>query len=290
MARRNTMMVYSHDDPEAKPFLEKIPRYAQQAQTLNIPYWIFVQGSNPIGIVGVGQEPIQLIATPGTTVAIIQPIDTKQPRETIEEFASKALEIAAQRNVEYASVLFPFEEVQAIEIFREKGFKDFDDCYRMVCQLDRDFKPSDALQFKQIQREEMRQFISIAKKFLQGSPDITLTKALQFFFDLPEEFLNFYYTQEEFFFALRDQKKVGVLDINTNRGLISNVAVDSRERGKGYGRQIMLFGLEQLKKSNCKQAYLRVHVENKPAINLYESLGFLKTDRYKTLIWKRQKD
>jgi ribosomal protein S18 acetylase RimI-like enzyme len=48
----------------------------------------------------------------------------------------------------------------------------------------------------------------------------------------------------------------------------------------------MQFALQQLKNSGCEQAYLRVHVENKPAIHLYESLGFEKAERYKTLIWK----
>jgi ribosomal protein S18 acetylase RimI-like enzyme len=50
----------------------------------------------------------------------------------------------------------------------------------------------------------------------------------------------------------------------------------------------MLFTLSQLKANGCKQAYLRVHVKNSPAICLYESLGFSKAERYKTLIWTRK--
>jgi ribosomal protein S18 acetylase RimI-like enzyme len=136
----------------------------------------------------------------------------------------------------------------------------------------------------------MRQFIKVAEKFLKGSPDITLTKALEHILELPDEFLDFYYTQEKVYFADKNQQTVGVLGFNPNKGLISNVGVDPEQRGKGYGRQIMLFGLEQLRKSGCKQAYLRVHVDNKLAIHLYESLGFVKAERYKTLIWRKNQN
>jgi len=160
----------------------------------------------------------------------------------------------------------------------------------MVCQLDKDFQSLDELQFRQVQREEMRQFIEIAEKFLRGSADITLSKALEHMLELPDEFLSFYYSQEKFYFANNDKQAVGILDFNSGRGLISNVGVDPQQRGKGYGRQIMLFALKELKNNGCKQAYLRVHVENKTAISLYESLGFVKAERYRTLMWKKPTD
>jgi hypothetical protein len=79
--------VYSHEDPAAKPILEKISKYTQQAEALQMPYWVFVQDSDPIGLVAVGKEPVQLIASPGTPMAIIQLTDIKQPKETIEHVA-----------------------------------------------------------------------------------------------------------------------------------------------------------------------------------------------------------
>jgi ribosomal protein S18 acetylase RimI-like enzyme len=92
---------------------------------------------------------------------------------------------------------------------------------------------------------------------------------------------------EKFYFANEGQRTVGIINLNESKGLISNIGVDPAMRGKGYGRQMMLFGLDQLKRSGCKEAYLRVHVNNTPAIRLYESLGFVRSGRYKTLIWRR---
>jgi len=284
------MKVYSHKDPAVKLFMENISRYTRQAEMLNMPYWVFVQDSNPTGFVAVGKEPVKLLSSPGTPMAIVQLIDMRQSKENIEIFAVEALRLATQQNIEYASAVFPFEEAEAIGQFEKLGFKGFDDCYRMVCRLDKDFKPSQELQFKQVQREEMRQFIKLAKEFLQGSPDVSLTKALEHFLELPDDFLNFYYSQERFYFVNKDQETVGILNINANNGLVSNIGVSPQQRGKGHGRQIMLFALEQLKKSGCKQSYLRVHVENRPAINLYESLGYVKADRYRTLIWRKSAD
>jgi len=282
--------IYSHSDPDAKPILEKIFKYTQQAQAMNLPFWVFTQNSNPIGIVAIGKEPIQLYASPGTPMAIMRLIDPALPKEDIGDFASEALKLASQRNIEYALATFSDKDEVAINEFQKANFKDFDDCYRMVCQVDKDFQPLDELQFRQVQREEMRQFIEIAEKFLRGSADITLSKALEHMLELPDEFLSFYYSQEKFYFANNDKQAVGILDFNSGRGLISNVGVDPQQRGKGYGRQIMLFALKELKNNGCKQAYLRVHVENKTAISLYESLGFVKAERYRTLMWKKPTD
>ncbi len=281
------MKVYSHVDPDLKPLLKKISKYAKQAEALNLPFWVFVQESKPIGIIVVGKEPIQLLAPPGTPVALINLIDTKLPKESIGTFATEALKLAIQRNVEYALATFRFEEDEAVNQFKKKGFKEFDDCYKMACQLDKRFKPSSELRVRQVKKEEMRQFIKLAEKFLQGSPDVALTKALEHILELPDEFLNFYYSQEKFYFAKKEAQHVGILDLNTTKGLVSNIGVDPQQRGRGYGKQIMLFALEQLRKSGCKQANLRVHVQNKPAVRLYESLGFSIAGRYKRLIWRK---
>jgi len=286
--RINNLKVYSHKDPEAKPFIEKISRYTHQAEAMKLPYWIFVQNLNPIGIVAIGKEPIQLLAPPGTSVALASLTDFKQPPENVKAFISEAVKLAAQNNVGYTMATFPSDQNEAITQFENAGFKEFDDCYQMTCQLNKPPAPSTELQFVQVKKEEMRQFISTAAKFLQGSPDVTLTEALRYMPMLPDDFLGFYYTLEKFYFANKDQTTVGILNINTNQRLISNIGVDPQQRGKGYGKQIMLFGLNQLKSSGCEQAYLRVHVNNSSAIHLYELLGFIKATRYKRLIFRNQ--
>lgn len=281
------MEVYSHLDEEIEIFKGEIAGYAEQAETMDLPYWVFAQDSNPVGIFVVGEEPIQLLASPGTPMALINSLNTEEPKETLENFALKSLELAKQRDVAYALGTFRSDETKAINQFKEKGFQEFDDCYKMICQLDRPFKTSGILHFKQVQRDEMRDFIKLAEEFLQGSPDIALTKALEHLLELPEEFLDFYYNQEEFYFAIKAEKPIGILNTNKTRGYINNIGIDKRNRGKGYGRQVIYFALEKLKEHGCIKANLRVHVKNKVAIHLYESLGFVKKERYRRLIWRK---
>ena len=281
------MKVYSHEDPNLKQFLQKISKVTKQVDAMKLPYWVFVQDSNPVGIVVVGKEPMQLLASPGAAMAFVELLSTRLPKESIGAFAAEALKLTGQKNVEYALAKFPFDEDTAINQFKTANFKEFDDCYSMVCRLDKTFEPAKELQLRKVKKEEMHQFITLAGSFLQGSPDIALEEALQHISELPDEFLELYYTQEEFFIAYKNEQPVGILNLNTVKGLVSNVAVDRNERGKGYGRQLMVFGLQELKKKGCEQAYLRVHVENKPAIFLYESLGFTKAERYKRLIWRK---
>jgi len=281
------MKVYSHGDPHLKQFLTKISKVTKQVEAVKLPYWVFVEGSNPIGIVVVGKEPMQLLASPGSSMAFVDLLNMRLPKESIGAFAAEALKLTGEKDVEYALAKFPFKEDEAIRQFKRANFREFDDCYHMVCKLDKTFEPAKELQLKKVKKEEMRQFITLAESFLQGSPDVALEEALQHISELPDDFLELYYTQEEFFIAYKDEQPVGILNLNTDKGLVSNVAVDRNERGKGYGRQLMVFGLQGLEKKGCEQAYLRVHVENKPAIRLYESLGFTKAERYKRLIWRK---
>jgi len=287
-ARSDSLKAYSHKDPDAKILIEKMSKYARQAEAMHMPYWIIAQEADPIGIVAIGKEPIQLLAPPGTPVALVNLADFKQSAKNIKTFIYEAVKLAAQNNVGYILATFPRDQDEAIKQFENASFKEFDDCYQMTCQFDKPHTPLTDLQFTRVKIEEMRQFINTATEFLRDCPDITLTEALKYMPMLPDDFLSFYYNLEEFYFANKDGTIVGILDINTSQGLISNIGVDPKQRGKGYGKQIMQFGLFRLKEEGCKQARLRVHVNNTPAIHLYESLGFVKAARYKRLIWRSQ--
>ncbi len=74
------MRILSHDDPELKQFSEQISKYIRQSEVLGMDYWVFVEGSDPVGVVSVGKEPIQLIEPPGTPVAILSIVDPDKPK------------------------------------------------------------------------------------------------------------------------------------------------------------------------------------------------------------------
>ena len=59
-----------------------------------------------------------------------------------------------------------------------------------------------------------------------------------------------------------------------DEGDINQVAVTSPYRGRGVGRKMMHALLERLEQAGAKAVTLEVRAGNRPAIALYESLGF----------------
>ena len=67
-----------------------------------------------------------------------------------------------------------------------------------------------------------------------------------------------------------------VFFIEKGAGYIESIAVNNNYRGKGFGKQALLFIIEQLKGKGIKIINLHVRTDNKEAISLYEKIGFIK--------------
>jgi ribosomal-protein-alanine N-acetyltransferase len=62
------------------------------------------------------------------------------------------------------------------------------------------------------------------------------------------------------------------------RGHVISIAVLSEWRRRGIGSALMVELLKGFKRVGCEEAFLEVRVSNKPAIRLYEKLGFRRVD------------
>ncbi|MDC9721505.1 MAG: GNAT family N-acetyltransferase [Urechidicola sp.] len=86
------------------------------------------------------------------------------------------------------------------------------------------------------------------------------------------------------------------LDIFENDIKISRLLIDKTQRGKGYGEQMVKLLIKYIHKNlNHTSIFLTVFTFNKPAIALYEKLGFETVEidpdfmSYESEIWDRQK-
>jgi ribosomal protein S18 acetylase RimI-like enzyme len=158
----------------------------------------------------------------------------------------------------------------------------------MSRQLDQEYALDERLQFRRVKQDELPKWLELATVFLSGSKDVVMERILKNVGRLPDHLLALYYSTETFYFAHENGREVGLLNFSPTAGRISNIGVDPDRRRQGYGRHILLFGLQQLKAAGCLQAKLRVHVDNKPALNLYKSLGFEVTRQNKLLIWENK--
>lgn len=277
---------YSHTDADAEPLLPKVAKYTEMAELMKLPFWIFAEGANPIGVVTAGKEPLQMLAPIGTPVAVIDLIQRNRQPSVLRDFASQSLKLALEKGAQFATVELDSEEKDAVDSFLRSDFRVLAETFTMVLQLHREFDSPEGVDLRMARREEMPTWIKLARKFLSGSADIVMERILRHIGDFPENLLDMYYSMEKFYFAAKNKHEIGILNFSPKAGRISNIGVEPSRRGQGYGRKIMLFGLKELKGAGCRQAKLRVHVDNKPALSLYKSLGFEISDRRKFLIWE----
>ena len=70
------------------------------------------------------------------------------------------------------------------------------------------------------------------------------------------------------------------IDISPNLegegAFMSHLCIDKKYRKKGFGRKLVKEVIQYIKNKNKNYIILLVEKSNKPAINLYESLGFVK--------------
>ena len=81
------------------------------------------------------------------------------------------------------------------------------------------------------------------------------------------------------YLAEAEEKIVGKvhLQVSSGTGGIYGLGVLPENRGKGYGRAILLKAIEKLKAANTEQIMLQVAAENEKALRLYKSCGFEET-------------
>ncbi len=83
------------------------------------------------------------------------------------------------------------------------------------------------------------------------------------------------------FAMLLDNKVIGYFYAQNIVGEVSllNIAVDPAKQGKGYGKQLAEFFLQQCEQLKAESAWLEVRESNVRAFDLYQNLGFNEIDR-----------
>lgn len=86
------------------------------------------------------------------------------------------------------------------------------------------------------------------------------------------------------------------LDIDGKEVKISRLLISKTNRGKGFGKEMMIALINYIKRNlKYNEICLTVFTFNKPAISLYEKLGFETTEinsgfmSYEKEVWDRQK-
>jgi ribosomal-protein-alanine N-acetyltransferase len=85
------------------------------------------------------------------------------------------------------------------------------------------------------------------------------------------------------YIVFQAETPVGVIEYlrdldNPAQAYLYGLAVDVEYRGRGLGKKLLTYSLQQLMKTGIKEVELTVEPDNEPAINLYQQHGFKKVD------------
>ncbi|PJI10143.1 MULTISPECIES: GNAT family N-acetyltransferase [Clostridium] len=87
-----------------------------------------------------------------------------------------------------------------------------------------------------------------------------------------------YYVDDGAFFIKKCDSIIGYGQyiLENNIVTIVNFGIIKKYRGKGYGKYFLTYILNDLKEKGYKDVYIKVDMDNIPAINLYTGIGFVK--------------
>ncbi len=278
---------FFHDDPNLEKYREKLHPFVGGYNARGVPYHVFVYEDELVGIVVVSEEPVRLIEPIGTLMSNIVVIDYTKPIDVLKEFADACLRIAIDQDVVYSFIDISEEYNPLIEHFQSIGFEVIAHSLRMSRNLANYEHHPCKLRAERITREDVLEFIEKLKECMSGSKDNMLNIVLDNIRNLPDQFIDHWYNSTNIYSLYDNESFVGILELSPHGLNIANIGVDPKQRGKGYGREIMKFSLNTLKEQGIDTARLRVHAENNRAIHLYESFGMTRGNTFKALIWRK---
>ena len=275
----------AHDDPEIEAYKDRIKVYTEQVEQFGFTYRVYLEDEQLVGIALIGQEPLQLFKPVGTPLIRFGIIDYEAPPEVLNAFADAVLTLSNELDVDYAYLNLPVEKTRFAKYLAQIGFEELANRYSMSRSLDEIDEVSNRLRYERIKREDVNQFFAYMKEFMSGSPDVILEMVMRNFKDVPEELLDAWFDMVEAYYVYHGKDLMGILDLLPDQGFIQNIGVTPAFRGKGLGTEMLRFCLKLFKDRGCETAGLGVHVDNKPAIHVYEKIGFKVKRQTQTMIW-----
>ncbi|MHA1927735.1 MAG: GNAT family N-acetyltransferase [Candidatus Thorarchaeota archaeon] len=282
------MKTLTKKNSEIEKYSETLKPYVFGYDERNVPYWVLVNNDQVVGIVVVGEEPLKVIEPLGTIGSVVLVVDYNQPAEIMDKFATESLRIAKEQNAVYSLIDLPEKYDILVKSFETKGYEEISRSLTMSCKLDSDYDQELSLRFERIERKEALNFLNKLKEFMIGSSDDMLEIIFRNLENFPEQFLDHWFQQELLYYVHEGDQMVGILDVCPNSSMsIANIGISPQSRGKGYGRQLMLYALNLLKEQGNKEAGLRVHPDNEAALQIYKSFGFKEESSKRALIWRK---
>ncbi|MHA1908907.1 MAG: GNAT family N-acetyltransferase [Candidatus Thorarchaeota archaeon] len=237
------------------------------------PFFIIADDAWVRAIVSIHTEPYFFYAAAGSNLGRIVILNPDLLHlDAVLESAGKLVQSEGLAYLAYTNTVIPNELRETLEK-HEYGL--LDHAYSMFAVIDRPPESPQDILFKPLNISERKEVMKLQTEFFKGTGDQANPIINQNLFTLSDEELDTMFNEDTTFLAFENGETVGIVVISVEQGLLMSIAVSPKHRRKKISRKMLAFALIRLKELGWGKVYLRVHVENTPAIKLYKSFGFV---------------
>ena len=267
------MRTLRYDDPDAAVFLKSIRHYADRLKNSDTTFFLVVDDAWVRAIVSIHTEPYYFYSPAGSNLGNVVILNQDlMYLDAVLESAGRLVQSEGLAYLVYSSSLVPNELSQTLV---KHEFGKVDHAYSMYVDIDDPPEAPQGLVFKPMNISERQDLLELQTAYYEGTGDHATQIIQGNLLTLSEEDLDSMFNEDTTFIAMENGVIVGIVIISVERGLLMSIAVSSEHRGKGIARKMLAFALIRLKELGWGRVYLRVHIDNTPAIKLYESFGFV---------------
>lgn len=278
-----TIRLISSQDADVEDFADQFLGLRTVYDQAKFPYSVLVDKQTVLGLVVAAREPRELVQPAGSPFAQIHIFRHSSP--AVQRLLDESKRLAGSHKAAFVCCVIDDKNPETAALLEKAGFALFDDSFKMGCPLEAVTQPTTDLTFTRTTPQDAPLILKHLVPVMEGSADHLMQASVKNIGKLPPALLNSIVGQMEVMFVRRKSAIVGILSLTGPA--ISMVGVVPSERGKGYGRTITQWAVWHLAQEGHPRAWLRVSVENKPAIRIYESLGFRIAERMKYYLKKQ---
>jgi hypothetical protein len=273
----------SSQDVEVEKFADQFLGLRTVYDQAKFPYSILVDKQTVLGLVVAAREPRELVQPAGSQFAQIH-IFRHSPT-VVQRLLDESKRLANSHKAAFVCCVIDDKTPETALLLEKAGFILFDEFFKMGRPLEGVTQPATELSFTRTTPQDGSLILKHLVPMMEGSPDHLVQNSVKNISRLPPAILDSVLAQMEVVFVRRKDTIIGILSLTGPA--ISIVGVIPSERRKGYGRTITQWAVWHLAQEGHPRAWLRISVENTPAIRIYEGLGFRVAERIKYYLKKQ---
>jgi ribosomal protein S18 acetylase RimI-like enzyme len=262
-------------DPSFKSLRKKVIERAEELEKQEKEYWI-IGNVSPILITSSLIEPSYMLEPAGTRLGRLFLAHDDLAEDRIHRAISTVKELASKVDMRY--IVYHSDsgkDNSCLAVLYEEGFEIVDRYLLMRAELNEKYPEDTRLEFVLANSEEKRKILlHLQYKYYQGSEDERAVRIMEHMMGVPSETLDRWYDMKASYLVMNGNHTIGIVAVSVDGQTLNSIAVAPDHRGKGFGREMANYALNRMIELGCRECGLRVHQDNKEAVNLYKSLGF----------------